>query len=84
MACVEGDRFIAVGVANRTPGAIGLSNVVVAAQQRLAAWTNLIGLAGRLFPGFPIVGYERDADLRDAESAGFRAIGPLRVWTCEP
>ncbi len=81
MACVEGDRFVAVGIANRTPGTIGLSNVVVDAPGRRAAWMSLVGLAGRLFPGFPIVGYERDDDLRAAEATGFRTIGSLRVWT---
>jgi hypothetical protein len=84
MACVEGERIVAVGIANRTPGAVGLSNVVVTAGDHTAAWASLVGLAGRLFPGFPIVGYERDDDLRAAEAAGFQTIGLLRVWMRKP
>ena len=84
MACVEADRIVAVGIANRTPGVIGLSNVVVNAQDHHAAWLNLVGLAGRLFPGFPIVGYERDDALRTAEAVGFQTIGALRVWMRKP
>ena len=84
LACVDGDRIVAVGIANRTPGAVGLSNVVVNTKDRRAAWMNLVGLTGRLFPGFPIVGYERDDDLLAAEATGFQTIGPLRVWMRKP
>jgi hypothetical protein len=84
MACVEGEQIVAVGIANRTPGVIGLSNVVVNTRDRRAAWASLVALAGRLFPGFPIVGYERGDDLRAAEAVGFRTIGPLRVWMRQP
>jgi hypothetical protein len=84
MACVEGDSITAVGIANRTPGVIGLSNVVVAAGDRRAAWTSLAGLAKRSFPGLPMVGYERDNDLRAAQAIGFQTIGPLRVWIRQP
>jgi hypothetical protein len=84
MACVQGEHIVAVGIANRTPGVIGLSNVVVNAEDRGAAWSSLAGLAGRLFPGFPMVGYERDDKLRAAEAVGFQTIGPLRVWMRKP
>jgi hypothetical protein len=33
-----------------------------------------------LGPGLPIVGYERGEDLAAARAAGFRVLGPLRIW----
>jgi hypothetical protein len=84
LACVEDGRISAVGIAHRTSGVIGLSNVVIHTPDRRAAWASLIGLTGRLFPGFPVVGYERENDLQHAVAAGFRTIGPLRVWNRQP
>jgi hypothetical protein len=33
-----------------------------------------------LFPGLPLVGYERGDDLERARRVGFEEVGPLRVW----
>ena len=38
-------------------------------------------MAGEIFPGFPLVGYERGYELTAAHQAGFETVGPLRVWS---
>ena len=45
-----------------------------------ALLASLVRQARALFPGFPVVGYERDGDLEVARSIGFEPIGQLRVW----
>jgi hypothetical protein len=40
----------------------------------------VIASAAARFPGLPLVGYERGADLAHALDAGFTTIGPLIVW----
>gem|GEM_PF-6650955 len=32
------------------------------------------------YPGLPVVGYERGADLAAMRALGFRSLGSLRVW----
>lgn len=82
IACLDGERFVAGAIANRTPGVIGLSNLFVAPGfDASLAWAAIARYASDAFPGFPLVGYERGDDLRAALSAGFATIGPLRVWT---
>jgi hypothetical protein len=43
-------------------------------------WTGVVRAVAKLRPGLPIVGYERGQDLAAARQAGFRVLGPLRVW----
>lgn len=80
LAFVDGQEIVAGAIANRTPGVTGLSNVFVNAGDRNIAWAALARFAIEVFPGFPVVGYERDDDLLVAESIGFQSIGQLRVW----
>ncbi|MGK5682589.1 hypothetical protein [Actinoplanes sp. URMC 104] len=62
---------------NRTGTVAGLSNVFAADPGDLpAVWAAAVAAAG----GLPIVGYERGDDLAHASAAGFRTLGPLRVW----
>lgn len=84
LACVSGDRIVAGGAVNRTPGAIGLSNIFVSADDIGSAWAGLTCCARGLFPGLPIVGYEKDADLLTARELGFESLGKLRVWIRQP
>ena len=49
-----------------------------------AVWAGLVPVVDRLFPDAPIVGYERDEDLRAALAVGFRDLGPLQVWVRDP
>ena len=43
-------------------------------------WETLGEVVCRLFPGHPVAGYERGAELAEAVAAGFMPVGPLRVW----
>lgn len=73
------DGGVAGAIANLGGGAVGVSNVFApGAPDR--GWEGLVGAIGALFPGRTIVGYDAGDDLRAAHRAGFRSIGPLRVW----
>lgn len=65
------------GVLNRTGEVVGLSNAFGGGQGLYRA---LRREAGARWPGLPVVGYESDGALDDALDAGFRRVGPLRVW----
>lgn len=71
------------GILNQSPGVVGVSNVF--AQPRVApgVWPALVRCAAKEFPGVPLVGYERGADLEAAQQVGFVPIGALRVWCRE-
>ncbi|GLH79181.1 hypothetical protein SSBR45G_40900 [Bradyrhizobium sp. SSBR45G] len=66
------------GILNRGAGVVGLSNLFGSQMDRV--WQTLIAMAGELFPGLPLVGYEHGDDLTAAISAGFEITGPLRIW----
>jgi hypothetical protein len=71
---------IATAILNRSPGVVGLSNVVIGAADPVDVLTVAVDAAARLFPGFDVVGYEQGSLLDAAISAGFEVIGDLRVW----
>jgi hypothetical protein len=73
-------HFMAVAAANLTEDAVGLSNVFAPAALLPACWAGAVGFVGRLFPGRPLVGYERGDDLALTQLAGFMPVGELRVW----
>jgi len=73
-------QIVAVAAANQTGDVVGLSNVFAPAEDEAAVWAGVVGFAAALFPGRPLVGYERGDDLAQARAAGFRPVGPLRVW----
>lgn len=64
-------------ILNRSAGAVGISNLFSANGD---TWASAISLADRLFPGVPLVGYERGEGLEAALRNGFQRIGPLRIW----
>ena len=76
---IEG-KIVAGGIANRSPGVVGLSNIFSPREFLEDAWTALTKAVSEAFPDTPIVGYERGADLDVASSLGFAPIGKLRVW----
>jgi hypothetical protein len=77
---VQGDNgIVGGGILNRGAEVVGLSNLFGSAID--VVWRSLVATAGRIFPGLPLVGYERGDDLAAAHRAGFATIGPLRVWT---
>jgi hypothetical protein len=58
-------------------GVVGVSNVWCGGS---GVWETLGEAVSRLFPGRPVAGYERGADLAEAVAAGFVPVGSLRVW----
>ncbi len=80
LAGLRGGRIAAVAAVNRTGEVAGLSNVFAPDEAPATVWAGAVALAVRLFPGRPLVGYERDDDLVAARAAGFEPLGPLRVW----
>lgn len=73
-------NMVAGGIANRSPGVVGLSNLFSPPALLADTWIALTAAVSAAFPGVPIVGYERGADLSTAKGAGFAPIGKLRVW----
>ena len=67
-------------MANRSDDVVGLSNLVVTTGSPEQVWRDAVPAITQAYPGRDIVGYERSEDLPAARSAGFRTIGPLRVW----
>lgn len=76
-------KVLAGGIANRSPGVVGLSNVFSPPEFLEDTWNALTIAVSAAFPGTPIVGYERGAELDIAQGRGFAPIGKLRVW-CWP
>ena len=74
------DEFVAGAVALGHPDVVGLSNVFCTGGDPAGAYAEAAAAALACYPGRPLVGYETGDDLVRALAAGFRAIGPLRVW----
>ena len=77
---VKHDRVMAGGVVSRCQHAAGVSNAFTAAGDPSQTWSALAQCARALFPGLPLIGYERGEDLTHAQSNGFSTAGGLRVW----
>jgi hypothetical protein len=71
--------LVAGVVTHLCAGVVSISNVWAAEDHGLD-WRELIGLAGAIWPGRALVGYERDEELDRAVEAGFSAVGPQLVW----
>jgi hypothetical protein len=74
-------QIVAGGIANRSPGVVGISNVFSPRTFSEDSWDALVMSISTMFPNTPLVGYERGADLLLAERVGFVPIGALRVWS---
>jgi hypothetical protein len=68
---------------NATRSVVGLSNVF-SLDGLLNPWEELTALCSEVFPGRPIVGYERAEDLKAAIMSGFEPVGALTVWLQVP
>ena len=66
------------GILNRGAEVVGLSNLF--GSRIDLVYRSLAAIAGEIFPGLPLVGYEHGKDLAAAKLAGFETVGPLRVW----
>ena len=76
---IQGEGGIAGGgILNRGAEVVGLSNLF--GPKIDLVWRGLTAMAGEIFPGLPLVGYERGNELAEAKLAGFETVGPLRVW----
>ena len=80
LAGTRARQIVAVAAANQTGDVVGLSNVFAPAVDAATVWAEVVAYVGELFPGRPLVGYERGDDLGHAQAVGFRPVGPLRVW----
>ncbi|WP_431897298.1 hypothetical protein [Micromonospora haikouensis] len=72
-----GDGAVTAGAVLTDCGpAVGVSNVFAADGDLAGVWRGVVAAC----PGRPLVGYESGGGLPPAEEAGFRRVGPLRVW----
>jgi hypothetical protein len=75
----QGESGIAGGgILNRGAEVVGLSNLF--GSRIDLVYRRLTAMAGEIFPGLPLVGYEHGKELAAARLAGFGTVGPLRVW----
>jgi hypothetical protein len=63
-----------------TDGVTGILNVFKIGITARELLTSAVRAVAALRPGLPIVGYEQGEDLVAARAAGFRVLGPLRIW----
>lgn len=86
LASLQGQGIGAGAILSEGGGVVGLSNVFVTDTARdagaamAAAFASAVAAARVRFPGRDLVAYEHGAELGAAVEAGFRPIGPLRVW----
>jgi hypothetical protein len=71
---------VATAALNRSSNAVGLSNVFSQTEGAERLFSGCVAAARSIFPGLPLVGYERDADLLAATAVGFEAVHGLTVW----
>lgn len=76
---VDGNEVTGGAVARLQSGVVDISNVHGVGGHTVD-WIELGTAVASLFPGRPIVGYERGDDLDAALAGGFEPIGELRVW----
>jgi hypothetical protein len=75
---IQGEGGIAGGILNRGADVVGLSNLFGSKIDWVRR--SLVAVAGEMFPGLPLVGYEHGDDLAAAKLAGFETVGSLRIW----
>ncbi len=80
----DGAIIRCVAAANRSDDGsgpvVGISNVVLGGDDPERHRAAAVQAVRDSFPGLPLVGYERGADLRAMCALGFETLGPLRVW----
>ncbi|HTK45078.1 MAG TPA: hypothetical protein VL749_06985 [Patescibacteria group bacterium] len=78
-AAYRDGRIVGGCAANRTPGAVGLSNVFAEADEVESVVAEALAQTVRFAPGMPVVGYESGDELARFVRLGFRPVGPLRI-----
>lgn len=76
----RGGKAVATAALNRNAHAVGLSNVFAATEPPHQLFPGCVRLACSIFPGLPLVGYQRDSHLIAATAAGFEPVHGLTVW----
>jgi hypothetical protein len=72
--------IVAGAMVNRSAAVVGVSNLFFTTGASPETWAGCVDEISMRFPGVPIVGYEPNGLLGGPYRAGFRSIGPLRVW----
>lgn len=80
----EGHQITAGLIANRSAGAVGISNFFASSTGARAFLSRALAAVSEHFPQLPIVGYASGPELGVMFSIGFEAVGPLRVWVRPP
>jgi hypothetical protein len=80
----RGDAVIAGAIVYAAGGAAGISNLFGTGLSPDRLWASLQSAVAGLHPHLPVVGYEGGASLETARQAGFRVLGPLRIWVRPP
>ena len=80
LACRRDGTLVGGAIAYTPGGVTGISNVFRSGMADGPLWAGVVRAVAKLRPGLPIVGYEHGEDLSAARRAGFRVLGPLRVW----
>jgi hypothetical protein len=80
LEAVDAGRFIAGAILHSSDGVIGLNDVFLGDGNRVDAWRSLTGIAHTRFGHAPLVGFETADSVGPALEAGFRSVGPMRVW----
>ena len=81
LACRRDGAIIAGAIVYTANRAAGISNLFSTGLPLDRLWASIQPTVAGLQPHLPVVGYEEGASLEAARQAGFRVLGPLRVWT---
>lgn len=76
----ENDNNKSGFITNLGAGAVGISNVFSERSSSEGLWSEIVQEVSDRYRGFPLVGYEHGEELEAALSAGWKTVGPLRVW----
>lgn len=77
---LTGGGFDAGCIVNRSPDAVGISNIF-SLSGTPKAFRDAISLASIAFsPGLPLVGYDSGGALDEMKKLGFKPVGQLRIW----
>jgi hypothetical protein len=80
LAARRGGRIVAGAILSYGPAVVGVTNFFAHPGAGPVPWLGCLALAGSLFPGRTLVGYESGDELAEAERHGFERAGRLRVW----
>ena len=80
LACYRDGSLVGGATTYTTDGVTGILNVFKIGIAACELLTSAVRAVAALRPGLPIVGYQQGEDLVAARAAGFRVLGPLRIW----